>query len=476
MKSWYLPFVLIMAFRLSAQLEIEMVEKIQVDPPQGGTEVAAPEAGDHSVPLLNKGREQDLLNFLNKDRLSGHLIRMDAEGLLWKHPDAAAEVLYGLDNLKMIEFKTTEGQKEDLTRLPRIELTNGDRYRGRIVRMDPQQLVIASPLGGELSIRSDMVKSIRPVVTSSAIYEGPNAIEEWEINNNNNNDGGWEVKNQALYCNGHNMIAGLKLEELTDMSSVEFEMEFRGNVNLQFAFWAKDPKNVHQNAYIVNLQNGYVRGYRNFDKIGRNELGNLQPRADLNDGKLKVKLLLNREKKEILMLFEENLVARWTDTFEGKIKGNALVFASMSNTPIKISNISVRAWDGEFDLDNGDKPAAQDQLITANGDIFAGQLEKIESDVLYFKNDFAVFQVPVERISEITMSQATRSVPRLQAGDTEIYFPGGERITLKLSSLDGQKFTGNSEATGDVTLWRKYFSEMKMNPYDDRHKEEEDIW
>jgi hypothetical protein len=476
MKSWYLPFVLIMAFRLSAQLEIEMVEKIQVDPPQGGTEVAAPEAGDHSVPLLNKGREQDLLNFLNKDRLSGDLIRIDAEGLVWKHPDTAAEMLYGLDNLKMIEFKTTDAQKEDLNRLPQIDLTNGDRYRGRIVRMDTEKLIIDSPLGGEIQIRSEMVKGIRPVFSSSAIYEGPNNIEEWELNNNGNNNGGWEFKNEALYCRNHNMIAGLALEELTDMARIEFEMEFRGNVNLQFAFWAKDPKNVHQNAYIVNLENGYVRGYRNFDNIGRNELGNLQSRDDLNDGKLKVKLLLNREKKEILMLFEENLVARWTDTFEGKIKGNALVFASMSNTPIKISNISVRAWDGEFDLDNGDKPAAQDQLITANGDIFAGQLEKIESDVLYFKNDFAVFQVPVERISEITMSQATRSVPRLQTGDTEIYFPGGERITLKLSSLDGQKFTGNSEATGDVTLWRKYFSEMKMNPYDDRHKEEEDIW
>lgn len=477
MKCRLLTFLLILSLKLSAQIEIELIDNAQTDAPPGEAAPAAPEGRDHGSSKVRNVRSEDLLHFLNGDRLSGELLGIDAaDGLRWQHADAASEVLFGLENLKLLEFRTAAGPLEDLNLLPRIELTNGDKYRGRILRMDPETLVLLSPVGGEITLRSGMVKSIRPVMTSNAIYQGPNSVEEWTLNNNGNNRPGWEFKKDALYCTNHNMSAGLALEALTDLAKIEFELAWRGNINLQLAFWANDAKNVHQNAYILNLQNGYVRGYRNLDKIGRNDLGNIQSRQDMNDGKLRVELLLNREKKEIIMLFDGQMVARWRDSFDGSIKGNALVFANMSNAEVKLYDVSVRAWDGEFDLDGEEKPSDLDQLITLNGDMFAGQLEKIESDMLFFKNDFAVFQVPMARVSEINLSQASRILPRLQAGDTEIYFDNGERITLQLSALKDDRFSGQSEATGEVSLLRAYFLQMKLNPYDDRHEVDEDAW
>lgn len=477
MKIWSLVFVLTFVSLLPAQIQIDILEPAAPVSSDKKANIAMPESGDHSVPA-KRVSDQDMLHFLSQDRLSGQLIRIDAaKGLVWKHPDAASELLFGLENLKAVTFRTDDGATENLLTLPQIELTNGDRYRGRIVSMDSEKLVIETPLAGPLQIRSDMVQNIRPVAVSTAIFEGPNSIEEWELNNNGNSKAGWEFKNGALYSSDHNMMAGLDLNKLTDKASIEFKVKWRGNVNLLMAFWGKDANTVHQNCYVVAIQNGYIRSYRNFDKIGRNELGNVQGQNEMNKGELNVKLLLNREKKEVIMLFDDKLMARWNDSFDGEIKGNALVFGSMSNTPIKISNISVREWDGDFNLDRKTETTPQDQLITVNGDIFAGQLEKIEANLLHFKNDFAVFQVPVERISEIKFAQSTRSIPRLQAGDTEIVFPGGERITLKLASLDGKNFRGSSESTGEVTLLRKYFVEMKLNPYDDRQvADEEGDW
>ncbi len=471
MKRFCYLLVSVLPLFLHAQIEIEIVEPDVVE--EAG-EVAAPDAVDHSVQVAN-GPEVDLLHFLNGDRLSGALQGIEAEsGLVWKHPDAKEETVYALENLKQIQFKAGTADVEDLLKLARIELTNGDQYRGRIVRMDSESLVFESPLTGKVTVRSDMIHSIRPVAGSNAIYSGPHEMEEWEQNNSGDNK--WEFKNNAMYSSNHNQIAGMNLDDLPEKISFDFTVEWRGNVNLQVGFWGRDPKNVNQNCYTLAIQNSYLRCYRNYNKIGRNDLGNAQVREQMQDGKLDVRLLLNREAKEILVLFDGQMVARWNDTFDGEIKGDAIIFGGMGNTATKISRIRVREWDGEFDLDQSEKPNAMDQLITLNGDVFAGTLEKIEVDLLHFKNDFAVFQVPLDRVSEVSFSKGTRAEPRLQAGDVEIFLPNKERMTLQLTKLDNREFTGSSEATGEITLLKKYFFEMKLNPYDDRHMVEEDGW
>ncbi|MDF3129402.1 hypothetical protein P0Y35_09365 [Kiritimatiellaeota bacterium B1221] len=471
MKNFCYLLVCGLPLFLQAQIQIELVEP---DVVEEAADVAAPDAVDHSVPEVN-GPEVDLLHFLNGDRLSGALQEIGAEsGLVWKHPDAKAETVYALENVKLIQFKADSANVDDLMSLARIELTNGDQYRGRIIRMDTETLVIESPLTGKVNLRAEMIHAIRPIAGSNAIYSGPNSMEEWEQNNNGN--GQWELKNNAMYSNNHNQIAGMMLDDLPDKISFDFSVEWRGNINLQVGFWGRDPKNVNQNCYTLAIQNSYLRCYRNYNKIGRNDLGNAQVREEMKDGKLDVRLLLNREAKEILVLFNGKIVARWNDTFDGVIKGDAIIFGGMANTPVKVSRISVREWDGEFDLDQTEKPNVMDQLITLNGDIFAGKLEKIEADILYFKNDFAVFQVPLDRVSEVSFSRETRAEPRLQAGDVEIFLPNKERMTLQLTGLDHRAFTGSSEATGEISLLKKYFMEMKLNPYDDRHHVEEEGW
>ncbi|MGA0334004.1 MAG: hypothetical protein ACO3NW_08615, partial [Kiritimatiellia bacterium] len=287
---------------------------------------------------------------------------------------------------------------------------------------------------------------------------------------------GWEFKREAMYSNQHNQIAGIKIEDLPDRVAVEMLVEWKGNVNMQIGFWGQDLNNINQNCYTLWIQNGYLRCYRNYDKIGRNDLGNAQVRDEMSDGQLEVRLLLNREKKEVTVLFDGSLVARWNDSFDGRIVGDGLLLGSMGNSPTRVSRIRVREWDGEFDLEAPEKPGDLDELITNNGDMFAGKVLKISSGLLYFQNEFAEFQVPLERIEELTLARNTRSTPRLQTGDVEIMFPNKERITLQLKKLDSASFLGFSEATGEVKLRRNYFSALKLNPYDERHLEEEEDW
>ncbi|MEX2606388.1 MAG: hypothetical protein WD708_03505 [Kiritimatiellia bacterium] len=472
-----LPFPVCAAFLLSvtplkAQLEIQLLDANEANVLNSG-EVQAPGSTDHSQ--SKRGLESDVLHFLNGDRLRGTLKSLEAEaGLAWRHPDVESDVVFGLDNIGKVAFQREGKGQEALETFPRVVLTNGDEYRGRIVGMNADHLQLETPMAGRIQLQAAMIESIRPHQKSTAIFEGPNSQEEWEYNRSGNDR--WTFRDGAMYAGDHNQVMGRHLGELPDFIRLDFHLEWKGNVNFQVGFWGQDPSNTNQNCYTLAIQNGYIRGYRNYNDVGRSDLGNAQVQKLAQVSGIHVTLLLDRPGKEILFFVDDELVSRWNDSFEGEIKGNALIFGAMGNTPTKVSKISVREWDGEFKTDTGEKPQPHDQLLTVNGDSFMGTLQKIEADILHFTNDFASFQVPLERVSEVRFSKENRQVPRLRNGDVKVVFANQEHITLRLRSLKGGAFTGDSEASGEINVDARYLSQLRFNPYDERHEVEEDNW
>lgn len=473
-RSFFLlSLILLSSLPLVAQLEIHIMENVQMGPVEEVSAVEAPQSADHSQP--ERGLESDQLHFLNGDRLFGSMQSVDADaGLAWSHPDVEADIIFGLDNVANVLFKNEGKGGEDLRSFPKVVLTNGDEYRGTIAGMDGVELVLESPMAGRIRIQSPMIESIRPFETSTGIYEGPNSQEEWETNRSGNDR--WTYKDGAMYAGNHNQVMGRHLGDLPDFIRIDFRLEWKGNVNFHVGFWGQDPKNTNQNCYTIAIQNGYIRAYRNYNDVGRTDLGNAQVQTLTRVSGITVSLLLDRPGKEILFFVDDELVSRWNDSFEGEINGNALILGAMGNTPTKVSNISVREWDGEFKTNTGEKPQPLDQLMTLNGDSFMGTLEKIEEDTLHFKNDFASFQVPMERVSEIRFSRENRQVPRLRNGDVKLMFANQEQITLRLKQVKDGSFTGDSETTGEIRVDARYLSQLQFNPYDERHQAEEESW
>jgi hypothetical protein len=465
--------LLLTAQPLAAQLAVEIIEDVRVGPEQTKAEVEAPETRDHSQPRV--GLESDQLHFLNRDRIQGSLQSVDVEeGLTWAHPDAKSNIVFALDSIGQVLFKGEGKGNEDLRNYPRIVLTNGDQYRGRIVGMNVDQLVLDTPMAGRIELATAMIESIRPRSVSTAIYEGPTSQDEWEFNRSGSDR--WTYRDGAMYAGNHNQVMGKHLDEFPDFVRLEFRLEWKGNVNFQVGFWGQDPKNTSQNCYTVSIQSGIIRASRNYSAVGRTNIGTSQLQTLSQVSEIDVTLLLNRPAKEILLFVGDEMVSRWNDNFDGEIVGNAINFGGMGNTPTKLSRISVREWDGEFVKDTGESPQPMDRLLTVNGDSFMGTLEKIEADVLHFANDFASFQVPMDRVSEIGFSKENREIPRLQQGDVKIEFGNKEQITLRLHHLKRGELTGDSEASGEIKLNADYLSRLQFNPYDERHQEEEHTW
>lgn len=468
LKSCLIPLGLPVA--LFAQIPLDDLVEIVAERPEAAGGVEAPETRGHGQ--AGTRLDTDRLHFLNGDRLSGDLLRIDTEtGLVWRHPDAAEPVSFGLDNLKRVEFRRDAGGAP-LAQLTRVTLTNGDQYRGTILRMDASTLLLDTPYAGDVTVRAAMIESIRPDSESLAVYEGPNSLEEWVVHDKGN--GGWTYKNQALYADKHNQIVGLDFETFPDLASVEFDLAWRGNPQLNLHFWSETVKKPGQETYTLMIQNSYVRLYRNSNKRGRDDLGNTNVNQLRNLGDARVKLLLNREAKEILMFLNGEMVKSWKDPVKGDVDDDAFLLQSSGNSPMKISNIRIGAWNGKLENGTEESNERQDLLRLNNGDKFSGTLAEIEAGVFRFQTDFASFDIPVDRVDEIRFGNATRETPRLRERDALFYFTTGEHVTLDLASLENGSLSGSSEAVGTISVRADFLREMTLNPYDERREDEED--
>ncbi|GEM_PF-886167 len=435
--------------------------------------VEAPKGHDHGQ--RKPGAVADRLTFLNGDTLHGTLKTIGEEGVTWGHTDVKDSILFGPSNVREVKLKGPFPEQE-LGALTRVSLTNGDDYRGKVLSMDSETLMLDTPYGGRISLASAMIQSLSPTAESRSLYQGPNGMDDFIISQNHGNMG-WEYKNNSLYYKGNtNEMLGLPLPNFPDMASIEFDIEWRGNLQFYMMFWAQDPKNQNE-CYTIMLQSHYIRCYRQSNKHGRNELGN----ANLNHrrhnlGKSSLRLLLNREEKEMYLFMNGEMIKKWTDQFDGKVSGDAFAFRALGNSPMKLNNMVIREWDGKIETERQGEAGANDMLLLTNGDTFSGKVIGIQDNVLRFETDFAELPIPINRVNTLTFAQATRAEPRRRATDVRVYFPNEERITLSLQRWAEGNMTGRSETTGDVALESRFVSRVVMNPYDERNKDQEDEW
>lgn len=462
-------------YSLPAQIQLQdlVVEAEEAaDAALDDERIEGPRGGDHGTP---PAPVSETLTFLNGDFLTGELISADAAGgVTWRHPHAKDPIRFGLEALQEVALKGPFPTRE-LEGLSRVRLSNGDEYRGRILSMDRETLRLESPYAGEISLAVPMIVSLQPRATASGIYEGPNNREEWTSSRGGKNTQ-WKFLKNALYYDGSsNESLGREIEDLPDQAEIAFDLAWRGNVQFYVMLWADDPKKVKDH-YQIMLQHGYVRCYRHSNDHGRNDLGNTQFRSLRSLADARVRLLLNREAKEITLLINGELVKKWTDHFDGEISGDSLVFRSQGNTPMKIENLVVRQWDGSLDEENGKSAGERDLLVLGNGDLFSGQVVDIVNEVMRFKTDFAELPVPLDRIAALELAMEERAEPRRRAEDVQLVFPTEERITLALNSWKNGRFQGRSETTGDINLETRFVSQLILNPYDERRDSDDEAW
>lgn len=445
---------------LLAMAEIRIV----VPDPAGRPPAAIPPPTEGG-PVAPQTPAADVLVFRNGDTLQGRLLGItpDTE-VRWSHPDAKRPLEFAPGNI--VQIKLTGKPLPAAPSHALVRLTNGDELRGQIVSLDAEKLTLQTAYADVLTIQRPMLQTVLPQVgVAAALYRGPTDLTDWQ---RAQGDQSWMFRNGALYAAaGQSGMIGRDMK-LKDRSRIDFDLAWRTHPYLQISIGGDNPENFFGNAYLLQLSGNSVQLQRGRGRGGFNNLGGVTSLDNLAArGKARISILVDKTKRTIAFLLDGAVVKQWTDPGDFAGQGGCVMFLSQGQGPMRISNLLVTEWDGEWN-DSGTLTAKAEDLIRFNNnDKVSGQLKSISKGTITFVTAFATLEVPLERAAQIELASDRAERARRQAGDVRATFHEGGHVTLALEKLDETSLVGSSENFGKRTFSRAAFRELRLHIYDE---------
>lgn len=425
-------------------------------PEKPGIHVPNPKTGNDT----GNAQAQDTLSFLNKDQLHGILLGVGDSGVSWQSPAAHDPIAFKtqlISEIKLDSHKVDNSSKS----AQRIGLTNGDELPGNIVSLDDKTLVLDTWYAGRLSIPRAMLRSIIPLSdANSSLYEGPTSLDGWTVGHMGGGRS-WIFRDGAFVGSNYGTLG--RDVKLPAMSDIEFDMILRGNSSFNIGIYS-DIANNFGNCYMLQLSNGYTELQRYSRMGGSNDLGSTQLQNVMRREKSHIELRTNKDKKSIWLIVDGKMVKEWTDPADFNGGGSCVVFSCQPGTFVKISNIKISKWDGKFDDSSTAAAKTTDDTVQlANEDKVTGHLEAIQDGKAKFASSYAELNIPLERVGQISLSNANSDQAKPSPGDVRASFPEGGEVTMQLSSWDSKGCVGTSSNFGKATFSPDAFARILFN-------------
>jgi len=444
-------------------------------PNQGGDKKPAA-AETSGVGISVDGGKYDTLRFSGRDFLSGKLVSfIPGKALTWTHPDTDKPIEFKVANLKEITFSGKQLPVPAGTST--VRLTNGDVFKGGIVKLDKDYLVVKTWYAGDIRISRKMLKEILPATTSSAIYEGPTDIKEWTVDNQRGGGDNKkiEVSNKTLSIPG-NCTAGRDMK-LPEMAKIEFDLLFAQNSNVNIFLYSDQIARHQGNSYILNISSNYIYLQRYSRNEGSDSLGQGECRRMMEKNVAHFTLLVNKKQKTFTIMVNGGIVQQITDNrgeFCGK-GGMISFYNSGGYGSLKIRNILISRWDGRIPNAAADtEENVKDNIVFSNEDKVTGKLKTIENGQITFETEFASLNVPIERARSIRFSREGAQVAKRNTDDIKAFFASDESITVEVQKISDGKISGKSENFGNADFLLNAFKKITLNIYDEPAEDEKE--
>ncbi len=423
----------------------------------------------------------DVLEFLNKDKLHGTLLGVSTEeyGLKWKHVRADKPIDFALTSAARATLaarKITPGTPGKAA----VYLTNGDMLPGNIVSLDADKLVLDTWYAGKIDIRRLMIASILPnLAVPALIYQGPGEPADWTVPRGYGDQTMWRFKNGAMYAL-QSYPLGRDIPGMPDAADIRFDAAWR-SAYPQFSFmFFTDNFQEPANGYILQISGSSISLQRISRSSGSRSLdGNVNYEAFQNGvcRNATFNLLVDKSLKTFTLLINGKRVSQWTEPTDLTFKGTGLSFRSNNNGDLKISNISIRAWDGKTVETVGARlPPKDDMVRLANNDKISGRLKAIIGDTVKFETSYAALDIPLAQVAEISTSGEKSERARRNKEDVRAYFSDKGLVTLQLDRIDKDEIKGQSENYGKITLPLGALRLLEFNIYEEKPADETDAF
>ncbi len=436
---------------------------------------------------MSHAEEDDsVVRFTNGDQLTGRLMSMAADRLVWKSVILKEPWEFELAHVlelgmpaKMGVEAAPEGEHEVV-----LEMRNKDTIKGRLVGLTDDEITLDTWYAGKLVVRRVNVNEVKINRTSEILYRGPTSLEGWHTDEG---ERGWEFKAGGLQSKG---ATGISREiDFTDECKVAFDASWRGGFRPRLVIFSEDaeaenPQGGFELVFQANTvhvkrggANAWLGHSTNAGILREQESARIEIRASLKSGK-------------ILMYVDGRLIEMWEDADVKSLKsGKGFHIIAQDNNPMRISNIVVSEWDGYVDevprrrndfriqRFQGDfqmemepeeeeevKPEPEEgRMILVNGDSIQGEVLGIEGEMIKVKTSLSEVSFPVHRLKNIVLKKADMEDAKLYKGDVRATLSDGTRLVFRLDAVKDGKLVGFSQQFGTAEFSQDAFRRIEFN-------------
>ena len=440
----------------------------------------APEASKTPLPTVPELEpatppfSKDMLILVNGDQLSGMLHTFEYPGkTLWNRTDINTPFEFDSASLDEIVLGDRPNENSIPKERLRLQLANGDTYTGDWVGLTADSLAIDTPFSGRLNIPRQHWQWAEFMHSDTKfIFEGPKGLDGWtmgKVTTKELDGGDWAYRNGAFYALKAASIA--RIIGLPDRMRMEFDMEWKGSLNLAVALYTdylqpvsladKDLEPDFGGFYSLQLTSYAVNVLMVKQKEPLQYLGMTQTPIFRQSEKAHIDVRTNKSDNSISLLVNGKLIKRWVDQggFAGVGKGIRLVHQGQG--ALRVSNIKIREWDGRFEAPPTNHPqSTQDLLTLRNGDKLVGKLVESSADTLQYQLGETVTDIALDEVEKIEMGGIQDAVRPLRKGEVNATLVGGGHIQFLLKGIGGDSIHGSSEIYGPLKMRLPAFEKL----------------
>ena len=414
--------------------------------------------------------------FGNRDRLSGHAIKVDENNnLIWNSPVLRNEVPLRISEILEMSLRSPIGLKPKAGHIAKITLTNGDTAYGTLSVLNEEYVTLITDYAGTLNLKRGAVSRLEITESERGIYAGPHDMANWTVADGPQS--AWQLYNGQLVSSGSASIA--QEFELPEKAHISFSLDWRSSLKLSILMLSDDgetdkPENHYH--FQLNRQNIYLRKrWEGGNGRGIGHSANIRALKEKENARFD--FYVDRSTDTIALYIDDEQAQIWNDAEpDTNSFGNWIHFISEEGFPVKISNINISEWtsgelpdDSLLAEDDDLSPEEGERIFMKNGDTLIGEVGKITDGLLSVESEFTPINVPIERINNIDLTKE-KSDPLYdeairRKGDIRAWFKSGGRITFRLDSFGDLTMHGSSQNFGEASFDINAFSRIEFNIY-----------
>ncbi len=438
-----------------------------------GQEAVAEVLGGEATPSSG-----DLLRLENGDQLAGRFVSASpVDGFSWKHGATVPESRFRYDAVLSAELEPLEQFLKPSWSRSLIRLSNGDQLSGRLELASEANAVVSTWFGGDLTFPRDRWQWIVfEDVPEEPLYAGPDGLEGWTVGDVSMarvQSGSWVYHENAFYATKAASIA--RNLDLPDRSQIEFDLHWKGTLNLAFALYTdylhpvslanKDTEPDFGGFYSLQLNSYFANVLMVKQGVPLQYLGQVQTPAFAKKRTAHIDIRVDKAGDSIALLVDGELIKQWVDKTGFAGEGTGIRMVHQGQGAIRFGNFNVLPWNGQFDEAPSIRASAKEDLVTLrNGDKLIGKVHSVQSDLVSLELIGGVTEMSLEQVKKIEFAGVADLKPTALNLTNRVVgqFPRNGSVAIDITEILDDRIKGQSPNFGPVDLNLRAFNRLQF--------------